>query len=309
MPGKIAVIGSNMVDLVSYVDRLPEAGETLEAPTFQMGCGGKGANQAVAAAKLGASVVMVTKIGSDIFGENTLRNLKQFGVDTTHVGVVQGESSGVAPIFVEPSGENRILIIKGANNRLLPADIDAAADDIRACRLIVLQLEVPLETVYYAIDFGHRHGIEVLLNTAPATKALDVSRLGTLGFLVANETELALLTDLPVNTPEEAEAAARTLIGRGIKTVIVTLGSKGALLVTADRTESVPAVAVAVRDTTGAGDAFIGCFARYYVDGVDLVVALTMASAYAADSITRPGTQIAYADAAGFAAFFKKVTV
>ena len=134
----IAVIGSNMVDLITYIDEMPQIGETLEAPNFEIGCGGKGANQAVAAAKLGANVMMVTRVGDDLFAENTIRNLQKAGVDTQYVKSVAGSSSGVAPIFVDKSSQNRILIIKGANNHLLPADVEAAADALKACQFIIL---------------------------------------------------------------------------------------------------------------------------------------------------------------------------
>src|SRR3954447_3142763 len=166
---RIAVIGSNMVDLVTYVNRMPVKGETIEAPRFEMGHGGKGANQAVAAARLGAEVVMVTAVGDDLFGENTIRNLAALGVDTTHVKRVAGKASGVAPIMVEPDGENSILIVKGANADLSPADVESAGEALRTCDLILLQLEVPLETVYAAIRFGKEHGIRTVLNPAPAT--------------------------------------------------------------------------------------------------------------------------------------------
>jgi ribokinase len=303
MSARIAVIGSNMVDLISYVDRMPVKGETLEAPRFEMGCGGKGANQAVAAAKLGSKVMMVSKVGDDLFGDNTIGNFASFGIDTRHVRKEAGTSSGVAPIFVEPSGENSILIIKGANGHLTPADIDRAAQDLKGCSLIILQLEVPLETVYHAIEFGRRNGIETLLNPAPAAPDLDPERVAHVTYLVPNETELALLSGMPVGTPAEAEAAARSLIAKGIRTVIVTLGSKGALLVTADQTAHIAPVPVVPKDTTGAGDAFIGAFAHFRVAGRDQMAALTEAAAYAALSITRPGTQKSYATAEEFATF------
>ncbi|MGQ9367230.1 ribokinase [Azospirillum sp. ST 5-10] len=304
MPGRIAVVGSNMVDLITYTDRMPAPGETIEAPRFEMGCGGKGANQAVAAARLGAEVLMVTKVGDDIFADNTIRNFGACGIDTRFVERVPGTSSGVAPIFVEPSGENSILIVKGANALLSPADVDRAADALRACDLIVLQLEVPLETVYHTIAFGARHGIETLLNPAPAAADLDPARIERVTFLVPNQTELATISGLPVTTEAEAETAARRLIGRGIRTVIVTLGARGALLVTAGTAaRRIDPVAVRPVDTTGAGDAFIGSFARYYVEGRDLDKALRLAVRYAADSITRPGTQKSYATREAFEAF------
>lgn len=303
--GRIAVIGSNMVDLVTYVTRMPVKGETVEAPSFEMGHGGKGANQAVAAAKLGASVLMVTKVGDDMFADNTIRNLAGFGVDTKYVERVKGRSSGVAPIMVEPSGENSILIVKGANNDLSPADIERAAEDIRTCDLILLQLEVPLETVYAAIDFGKRHGVKTLLNPAPAVAEIDSNRIRDATFLVPNETELAILSGLPVGSEAEIETAARSLMAKGVETIIVTMGSRGAMLLTANAVKRIAPVRVSPVDTTGAGDAFVGSFARYFVAGAGLEAALDKAVRYAADSITRRGTQKAYATEAEFEAFCK----
>lgn len=300
MAGRIAVVGSNMVDLVTYVDRMPAPSETLEAPSFEMGHGGKGANQAVAAAKLGADVVMVTKVGDDTFGGATVRNLSASGVDTRHVATVRGRSSGVATIMVERSGENAILIVKGANDDLAPADIEAAGDDLKRCDLILLQLEIPVETVYAAIAFGKRHGVETLLNPAPARRDLDPERIRDVTFLVPNETELVILSGLPAGTPAEIEAAARSLVDRGTRTVIVTMGSRGALLVTAEDATSIAPVPVTPVDTTGAGDAFIGSFAHFYVAGRGLRASLDAAARYAADSTTRRGTQKAYATAAEF---------
>jgi ribokinase len=300
---RIAVVGSNMVDLVTYVDRMPDDGETLEAPSFEMGFGGKGANQAVAAAKLGADVMMVTKVGDDLFAQNTIENFERLGIDTRHVGRVPGVSSGVAPIFVLPSGENSILIIKGANGALMPADIDRAAEDLARADLILMQLEVPLETVYHTIALGARLGKETLLNPAPAGANLDIARLRNLSFFVPNETELALLTGLPVDGRAEIERAAQSLIAQGIRTVIVTMGGRGALLVTAAGSELVPPVPVTPVDTTGAGDAFIGSFACFYVESRDLRVSLDRAARYAAHSITGRGTQKSYANLAEFERF------
>lgn len=304
MSRKIAVVGSNMVDLITYTDRMPAPGETIEAPHFEMGCGGKGANQAVAAARLGAEVMMVTKVGDDIFADNTIRNFQDSGIDTRFIERVPGTSSGVAPIFVEPSGENSILIIKGANALLSPADVDRAAEALKECDLIVMQLEIPLETVYHTIAFGARHGIETLLNPAPAPAELDPARIEAVTFLVPNQTELATISGMPVGNEAEAETAARALIARGVRTVIVTLGAHGALLVHGDApVKRIEPVHVTPVDTTGAGDAFIGSFARYYVEHHDLEAALHKAVRYAADSITRPGTQKSYARQDAFDAF------
>ncbi|QND52282.1 ribokinase [Phyllobacterium sp. 628] len=303
MARRIAVVGSNMTDLVTSIIRMPAPGETLEAPAFAMGFGGKGANQAVAAARLGADVMMVTKVGDDVFGQSTIDNLKSNGIDISHVGTVVGQSSGVAPIFVDESGENSILIIKGANNDLKPADIDAAAEDLKTCDLILMQLEVPLETVYYTAAFADKHGIETILNPAPAAPELDPTKLEKVTFVVPNETELALLTGMPTGTDEQIERAAHSLIAKGIRTVIVTLGSRGARLITADASTMIEPLKVRPKDTTGAGDAFIGSFARFYVETKELEPSLKKAALYAADSITRPGTQKSYATSEEFAAF------
>ncbi|MGR2708088.1 ribokinase [Pseudomonas sp. IB20] len=300
---KIAVIGSNMVDLITYIDRMPAQGETLEAPGFALGCGGKGANQAVAAAKLGADVLMLSKVGDDMFADNTLANFQRFGIDTRYVQRVPGVSSGVAPIFVRADSHNSILIVKGANAHLSPADIDAAAADLRGCTLIVLQLEINLETVYYAIEFAHRHGIAVLLNPAPALAGLSAEHLAKLDFLIPNESELALITGLTVDSSDSARAAARTLVASGIRHVIVTLGEQGALYVGEEGEFQVPGQRVVARDTTGAGDAFIGCFIQHWNRDGSIRQAMEQAVAYSACSVTALGTQTSYPDSEAFAHF------
>ncbi len=298
MSARIGVIGSNMVDLVTTIDRMPELGETVEAPRFAIGAGGKGANQAAAAAKLGASVVMVSRVGDD-----TLRNFAALGIDKSHVRIVPGTSSGVAPIFVDARGDNRILIVKGANDHLLPADIDEAAPDLLGCGLILLQLEIPLPSVYHAIDWARAHSRPVLLNPAPATAALSLDRIAGIDFFMPNQTELATLTGMPTESLGEAERAARHLLDRGMGRIVVTLGAAGALLVSREEVWHVPPVRVEARDTTGAGDAFIGAFAAHWADDGDLRGALRQATLYAAHSVTRAGSQSAFAGRDEFAAF------
>ncbi|MBV8663338.1 MAG: ribokinase [Hyphomicrobiales bacterium] len=301
---RIGVIGSNNVDLVTYVNRMPARGETIEAPSFEMGHGGKGANQAVAAAKLGAAVTFVSKVGDDNFADATLKTLTGYGVDLSHVERVAGRSSGVATILVEAaSGENCIAIVKGANADLSPADIERAAEDLKRCDLILLQLEVPLETVYAAIAFGKRHGVKTVLNPAPANPDLDIERIRDADFFIPNETELASLTGLPATTEEEIGRAAQSLLAKGIGTVIVTLGARGALLATPAGNRLIAPVRVAPTDTTGAGDAFVGSFARYFAARLDVEAALAKAVRYAADSVTRRGAQKSYATEAEFEAF------
>ena len=303
MSARIGVIGSNMVDLVTTVDRMPRLGETLAAPHFAIGPGGKGANQAAAAAKLGADVMMVSRVGDDLFGADVLRNLARLGIEATHVRAVPGSSNGVAPIFVDANGDNVILIVKGANDHLLPADVDEAAADLLGCELLLLQLEIPLDTVYHAIDWAQAHGKPVLLNPAPATAALSLDRIAAVEFFMPNQTELSILTGMPAGTRAEAEAAARHLLARGMGRIVVTLGAEGALLVTPTETWHVPPVRVRALDTSGAGDAFIGAFAAHYVVYKDMHAALGQATLYAAHSVTRAGTQTAFASRDEFTAF------
>jgi ribokinase len=300
---RIGVIGSSNVDLVTYVDRMPVWGETIAAPRFEMNMGGKGANQAVAAAKLGASVVMVSKVGDDALGEGVLRNFEEIGVGTEHVLRVTGRSTGTATILVNAKGDNLILIVKGANGDLTPADIEAAGEALKACDLILMQLEAPLETVYAALAFGKRHGVKTMLNPAPAVKNLDIDTIRLASFVAPNETELAILTGMPAETEEEIAAAAKGLVARGLETVIVTLGVRGALLATAQGLKRIAPVRVEAVDSTGAGDAFIGSFARYFVAGLSIEKALERATLYAADSVTRRGAQKSFATEAEFEVF------
>lgn len=297
----IAVIGSNMVDLISYITRMPKEGETLEAPDFKMGCGGKGANQAIAASRLGADVLMLTRVGNDIFANNTIANFEKNSIDTRYV-LKTDMSSGVAPIFVDPESHNSIIIVKGANNLLTPNDIQAAAEDIKKCQLIVLQLEIPTETVYEAIRFGADNDIPVLLNPAPAQPDLILDKVKSCEFIVPNETELSLLTGMPVDSKEDIQNAATTLRDAGVKNVIVTMGERGVLWLSQDGQEQYfPPVNVNAKDTTGAGDAFIGCFSSVYVKSGDIAQAITVANHYAADSVTRLGTQTSYLNKEEFA--------
>jgi len=304
---RIGVVGSSNVDLVTYVDRMPAWGETIAAPRFEMSHGGKGANQAVAAAKLGASVVMVSKVGDDMLGEGVLLNFEHTGVDAKHVQRVAGQSTGTATILVDKSGDNFILIVKGANGDLNPDDVERAADDLKTCDLILLQLEVPLETVYAAIAFGKRHGVKTVLNPAPAVRDLDMARAREASFLMPNETELAILTSMPVESEAEVAAAAQSLIRQGFEVVIVTLGARGALLAAREGVRRVAPVKVQAIDSTGAGDAFIGSFARYFAAGLHLDAALAQATRFAADSVTKRGAQKSFATESEFEAFCERL--
>ena len=301
---KIAVVGSTNIDVVSYIDKVPEGGETRAAQNFHTAHGGKGANQAVAAAKLGANVLMVSAVGNDLFGKGALENFKQNKIDTSCVSVVEG-ATGEATIIVEASGQNRILIYKGANDKLTPELLAKSYDALKQCGLIVLQLEIPLETVYAAIDFANKNKIPILLNPAPAVKDLSIEMACKCDFVVPNETELGILTGMSINSHEEIKAAATFLLNKGLKNIIVTMGSQGALWLAPDREEFIPARKVQAVDSTGAGDSFIGCFVEHYSKTGDVIESMKRASQYATLSVTKKGTQDSYATAEEFEKFFR----
>jgi ribokinase len=292
---RIAVVGSANIDLTTFTNQFPRPGETIFAQRFDLGFGGKGANQAVAACLCGAEVFMVARVGSDLFGPATIENFRKQGIDATHVKQVEGLSSGVAPIFVEASGQNRILVVKGANDALKPADVDAAADVLKSADCIVLQFEIPLETVYYTVAFAHRHGIRCIVNPAPAQPA-DMRALKDLDYFVPNESEAEAITGLPVKNAEDAKKCAEKLLAGGIRRVIITLGANGSLLAGRDGCEHVPPFAVKSVDSTGAGDAFIGSFAVFLGEGVPEGEAVRRANLYAALSTTGVGTQKSFYD-------------
>jgi ribokinase len=296
---RIAVVGSANIDLTTFAERFPKPGETIFGQKFDLGFGGKGANQAVAARLCGADVFMVARVGSDLFGPATIENFRKLGIDPTHVKQVEGLSSGVAPIFVEPNGQNRILVVKGANDAIKPADVDAAAEMLKSVDCIVLQFEIPLETVYYTINFARRHGIRCILNPAPA-QAVDMAALKDLDYFVPNESEAESITGMAVRTVDAANKCAVKLVEDGIQRVIITLGANGSLLATPEGTEHVPPFAVESIDSTGAGDAFIGSFAVFLGEGVPEKEAVRRANLYAGLSTTGVGTQKSFYDRARF---------
>ena len=296
---RIAVIGSANVDMTTFTDKFPKPGETMFAPKFDLGFGGKGANQAVAARLCGAEVFMVARVGSDLFGPATIENFRRQGIDPTHVKQVEGMSSGVAPIFVEPNGQNRILVVKGANDALKPADVDAAAETLKTADCIVLQFEIPVETVYYTIQFARTHGIRCILNPAPA-QPVDLSDLKDLDYFVPNESEAETITGRPVKNVEDAKKCAEQLVAGGIRRVIITLGANGSLLAGRDGSEHVPPFPVKSIDSTGAGDAFIGSFAVFLAEGVPEREAVRRANLYAGLSTTGVGTQKSFYDRSRF---------
>jgi ribokinase len=289
------VVGSANIDLTTFADRFPKPGETIFGQRFDLGFGGKGANQAVAARLCGADVFMVARVGSDLFGPATIDNFKRLGIDTSHVKQVEGLSSGVAPIFVDPDGQNRILVVKGANDALKPADVDRAAEMLKAADCIVLQFEIPLETVYYTVAFARKNGIRCILNPAPG-QPVEMRELTGLDYFVPNESEAETITGIAVRNLDDARGCAEKLTRDGIRRVIITLGSKGSLLAGGELSEHVSAFPVRSIDSTGAGDAFIGSFAVFLAEGVPEQEAVRRANLYAALSTTGVGTQKSFYD-------------
>ncbi|PYV56248.1 MAG: ribokinase [Acidobacteria bacterium] len=287
---RIAVVGSANIDLTTFTDKFPKPGETIFGQKFDLGFGGKGANQAVAARLCGADVFMVARVGSDLFGPATIENFRKLGIDATHVKQAQGVSSGVAPIFVDPGGQNRILVVKGANDTLGLKDVDAAADILKSADCIVLQFEIPLETVYYTVAFAHKHGIRCIVNPAPA-QSIDIKQLSNLDYFVPNESEAETITGLPASTVDQAKQCAQQFLSSGIKRVIITLGANGSLIAGRDQSDHVPAFEVSSIDSTGAGDAFIGSFAVFLGEGLPEKEAVRRANLYAGLSTTSVGTQ------------------
>jgi ribokinase len=296
---RIAVVGSANIDLTTFTSKFPKPGETIFGDSFLLGFGGKGANQAVASKLCGAEVFMVARVGSDLFGPATIENFKKQGIDATHVKQLEGVSSGVAPIFVEPSGQNRIFVVKGANDKLMPADVDAAADLLRTVDCMVLQFEIPLETVYYSVRFARENGIRCIVNPAPA-QPVDTEALAGLDYFVPNESEAETITGLPVRNLDDAKKCAETFLSGGVKRVIVTLGANGSLLASREGMEHIPAFAVKSVDSTGAGDAFIGSFAVFLGEGLAEREAVRRANLYAGLSTTGVGTQKSFYDRARF---------
>jgi ribokinase len=296
---KITVVGSANIDLTTFTNQFPKPGETIFGQRFDLGFGGKGANQAVAARLCGAEVFMVARVGSDLFGPATIENFRKQGIDATHVKQVEGLSSGVAPIFVEPNGQNRILVVKGANDALKPADVDAAAETLKAADCIVLQFEIPVETVYYTIGFARRYGIRCILNPAPA-QPVDLTALQDLDYFVPNESEAETITGRPVKNVDDAKKCAQKLVASGIRRVIITLGANGSLLAGRDGSEHMPPFTVNTIDSSGAGDAFIGSFAVFLAEGLPEKEAVRRANLYAGLSTTGFGTQKSFYDRARF---------
>ena len=283
----ILVVGSLNADLVVRTPRFPQPGETISGEDLQVIPGGKGSNQAVAAARLGTGVSMLGRVGKDNFGDYLLENLKTNKVDAKLVQRDEA-STGTAVIIVDSNGQNSIVLSAGANGKVSSADVDAAS--FSDYKLLLLQLEIPIPAVLSAAKRAHEKGLRVILNPAPA-KQLPEELLALADFLIPNETELNLLTGLPVHDLTSAEQAARTLLERGVKNVIVTLGSKGALIVTNEQVSPIESFKVDVVDTTAAGDAFIGGFATALLQDKLLEESVRYGCACGALAATKFGAQ------------------
>jgi ribokinase len=286
----ITVVGSSNMDLVVKSKRIPAVGETILGGDFIMVPGGKGANQAVAAAKLGAEVFFIAKLGDDIFGLQSLNNFKKEGVNTKYVLQTQEAPSGVALIMVDDEGNNLIVVAPGANHKLSPEDVKEAESDIASSGALVAQLEVPIETIEFAARLANKSKVPFILDPAPAQE-LSTELLGMVDVLTPNETEAQILTDIEVKDKSSAEAAAKKLLERGVKTVILTMGASGYLLADKEGAEFVAARKVTAADSTAAGDAFTGSLAAGLAKGQTPAEAALFANNVAAVSVTRMGAQ------------------
>jgi ribokinase len=289
----VAIVGSLNIDLIAYVARVPSAGETVIGDRFQMGFGGKGANQAVMAARLGARVAMVGALGDDVYAQMTFDNLDRQGVDSTYVARVAG-SSGVAPIWVEPDGTNRIIVVPGANDLVDPEAAAAAIAAMDHVDVVIGQLEIPQRVTLAAFRVARDRGAITVLNPAPAAP-LDPELVEAAHWLIPNETEFAILAGIPRLDPGD-DAAIAAYAQRVSPRLVLTLGSRGAAIVSADGSVDVmPATPVKAIDTTGAGDAFVGAFAVGLAAGLNERAATRLGIACASDSVTRSGTQSSFA--------------
>jgi len=294
------------MDLVVKSPRIPSVGETILGEDFIMTPGGKGANQAVAAAKLGAEVYFIAKLGEDIFAEQSLNNFKKEAINTKYIIQTKESPSGVALITVDSAGNNVIVVAPGANQKLSPEDVEKAQSVIASSGALVAQLEVPLETVEFAARLANRSGVPFILDPAPAQK-LGAEFLKMVDVLTPNETEARILTGIEITNEESARTAAKNLLEYGIKAVVLTMGAKGFLLATCDKTELVPAVEVDAVDTTAAGDAFTGTLAVGLAQGKTLADAALFANYAAALSVTKMGAQSSMPTREAVETFMKKV--
>ena len=304
---KLVVVGSLNMDLVVRTPHLPYPGETILGREFMTAPGGKGANQTVAAAKLGATVHMVGRVGGDGFGRALRENLRTAGADDSYVSTENSAATGIAIIEVDDSGQNTIVVAPGANALVTRADVDAARSIIASSQAVIAQLEIPLDTVEYALNTARAENVLTILNPAPA-QSLSTELLSLVDLLVPNESEATLLTGIEVHDDVSAEQAARQLHDRGARSVVITLGARGALALSDDKVWRIPPFRVKAIDATAAGDAFVGALATAYATQRDLDTALREASAAGALAATRLGAQPSLPTRAELDEFLKRAS-
>ena len=290
---RIVVIGSSNTDMVIRTKNLPRPGETVLGGTFFMNAGGKGANQAVACARLGGAVTFVCKTGNDVFGHQAYQLFDDEGIDPSYVFSDPKNPSGVALILVDDNAENSIAVASGSNSNLVTADIDNSLDAIENSEIVLMQLEIPIKTIEYAAQIAKSRGKMVILNPAPApTEPLPLSILKNIDLITPNETEAELISGIPVVDETSAIAAAKRMAELGVKKIIITMGSKGAMLYEDGEAELIPSIRVKAVDTTAAGDCFNGALTIAISEGRSLKEAVLFANRAAAISVTRPGAQV-----------------
>ena len=296
---EVFVVGASNIDLIAYVPRFPAEGETLHGSKFETGFGGKGANQAVMAAKLGGTVGMLTCVGDDTFGKDTVGNYEKVGISTKHVHTIGNTATGVAPIFVNDAGQNCIVIVNGANDRITKEHVRGATSEISAAKAVVCQLEIPVEVSLEALKVAKENNTLTIFNPAPARADLPNDIFQACDIIAPNEPEAELLTGEKVDSSEGAVRAARKLIDKGCKTVIMTLGKRGCLILSKDDLDSPTFVGVPqkdddVKDTSGAGDCFIGSLSYFIGKGLELPEACRRACYCATISVGGEGTQSSF---------------
>ena len=303
---EIVVVGSTMIDMIAYSKKVPGPGETVIGDSFSLGFGGKGANQAVMASRMGAKVYMVNTLGDDVFGDTTLNNFKEQGIDTTYVARVSG-ASGVAPIWVEPNGTNRIICVPGANNSMTAAQAESAISALSKAKVVIGQLEIPQTVTIAAFRKAREFGITTILNPAPFAPLSD-ELVAMSDWIIPNETEFAGLNP-DGNLPENDEEILKVAKALGCR-FVVTLGEKGAAYTDKDHSKVVRVSAPKVNaiDTTGAGDSFVGSFAFGLATGFEIEKAVKLGCACASDSVTKLGTQSSYPSKEAAASLLKSIS-
>lgn len=288
MKSKICVVGSSNIDQISYVEKIPGDGETVFGSSYQMGFGGKGANQAIMASLLGAETYMITCLGEDVYADMTIENYKKNNINIDYLQIVPG-SSGVAPIWVDESGQNRIIVISGSNDHIDAEKAIQALSEIKDLKIIVGQFEIPLEVTERVFSFAKEKNITTILNPAPA-KIPSENLLSLTDWFIPNEVEFADISKMDAFIDENLIKYGNSLSGN----LIVTLGDKGAATIDKDSVIKIPAPSVKAVDTTGAGDAFVGAFAYGLASDLTPQDAIKLAIDRASNSVTKPGTQISY---------------